>query len=76
MVTAILAMGGLSLVAAYVFAARVRSISIAEGAATPEEADRLAEIAGAISEGANAFLMREYRSWQPSCSLSRWSSGS
>ena len=53
--------GLLSLLAAAFFAWRVMRVPATAGAANQEQADRLAEIANAISEGAMAFLMREYR---------------
>ncbi len=60
-VSLILALGLLSLLVAFWFARQVSSISIEEGAASPEEVSRLKEISTAIAEGAMAFLMREYR---------------
>ncbi|MBX7155208.1 MAG: V-type H(+)-translocating pyrophosphatase [Bacteriodetes bacterium] len=57
----IIGLGVLSLLVAFFFARQVGAISIAEGAANEHEADRLKEISTAISEGAMAFLGREYR---------------
>ncbi len=47
-------------VAAY-FNMRVQSVSVEEGAASPEECARLLKIAKAIRDGAMAFLFREYK---------------
>lgn len=60
-VSLILALGILSLLVALWFARQVSSISIERGASSPEEVTKLKEISSAISEGAMAFLMREYR---------------
>lgn len=59
-IPSILGTGFLSLVAAFVFSRMVARIKVEEGAASPEEATRLNDIAGAIREGAMAFLRREY----------------
>ena len=54
-------LGILAVLAAIFFAWRVLRIPATQGAASPEEGERLAEISGAISEGAMAFLLREYQ---------------
>ena len=54
-------MGILSLLAAGYYSAQVNKIDVAERAASPEEAEKLLEIAEAIRVGAKAFLWREYR---------------
>jgi len=59
-IPAILGTGILSLVAAFVFSRLVAGVNIEQGAADPEEALRLNDIASAIREGAMAFLRREY----------------
>ena len=62
MVIALLLAAGLfSLAVALVFRQRVLAVSVEAAAASPEEASRLRDIAGAIAEGAMAFLLREYR---------------
>ena len=50
----------LSLIAAFVFSTKVRSIAI-EGAGDAKQIARLKEISEAIAEGAMAFLYREYK---------------
>ena len=60
-VALILGSGIVSLLAAAFFNMRVQSVSVTEGASSPEEASRLLKIAEAIREGAMAFLFREYR---------------
>jgi len=50
-----------SLVAAGWFSARVQSVSVEEGATSPEESERLTNISKAIRDGAMAFLFREYK---------------
>ncbi|MCS6966078.1 MAG: sodium/proton-translocating pyrophosphatase, partial [Candidatus Kapabacteria bacterium] len=60
-VSLLLAAGLLSLAVAVVFRQRVLAVSVEAGAASPEEARRLRDIADAIAEGAMAFLLREYR---------------
>jgi K(+)-stimulated pyrophosphate-energized sodium pump len=57
----LLASGLLSLGIAWVFRRRVLAISVDAEASSAEEAVRLRDIAGAIAEGAMAFLLREYR---------------
>jgi K(+)-stimulated pyrophosphate-energized sodium pump len=54
-------MGIFSLLAAWVFSQRVSKISVSEMAGSPDEAERLEEIAQAIRVGAMAFLFREYK---------------
>ena len=54
-------LGVLSLLVAAWFAWRVVSIPASQGAATPEQAEKLSQISSAIAEGAMAFLLREYR---------------
>lgn len=46
---------------AFVFSRQVHAIAVSEGAANEAEANRLKEISSAISEGAMAFLGREYK---------------
>ena len=60
-IPAIIGMGLFSLAVAGGYSSRVNKISVSEMASSPEEASRLEEIAGAIREGAMAFLFREYR---------------
>ncbi len=57
----IIGCGAASLGAALYFNARVQAVSIDQGAASPEESERLHKISNAIREGAMAFLFREYR---------------
>lgn len=57
----ILASGLFALLVAWIFTRQVLAISPTEGAANPQEASRMQEIADAIREGARAFLRREYR---------------
>lgn len=54
-------LGLLALIVAAVFRSRVLAVRIEDGAASPEEVSKLTEISTAISEGAMAFLGREYR---------------
>ncbi|GBD07475.1 Putative K(+)-stimulated pyrophosphate-energized sodium pump [bacterium HR21] len=62
MVLALLLAAGLfSIAVALAFRQRVLALSVEAGAASPEEASRLRDIAAAIAEGAMAFLLREYR---------------
>lgn len=56
----ILALGALALLVAMFYAKQVSSISISEGASSEEEVARLTTISSAISEGAMAFLRKEY----------------
>ncbi len=56
----ILALGALSLLVALYYAKQVSSISITEGASSEEEVAKLISISTAISEGAMAFLRKEY----------------
>ncbi|MDH4224602.1 MAG: V-type H(+)-translocating pyrophosphatase [Deltaproteobacteria bacterium] len=56
----IILFGLLSLLTAAFYAWRVVRVNPTQGA-TPEQAERLTEIAQAISDGAMAFLAREYR---------------
>lgn len=58
---AILVMGLFSLLVAWVFAQKVYKISVRDMASSPQEADRLEEIAQSIKVGAMAFLWREYK---------------
>ena len=58
---AIIACGVFALLVALFFAKSVRAIPIAEGAASPEEAQRISDVTSAIAEGAMAFIAREYR---------------
>lgn len=53
--------GVASLALAGYFHLRVQSVSVEQGAASPEESQKLNEIAQAIRDGAMAFLMREYK---------------
>ncbi len=57
----ILGLGLLSILAAFFFSQAVNKVKVSEEAASPEEAERLLEIAQAIRVGAMAFLFREYR---------------
>ncbi|MBK9248168.1 MAG: V-type H(+)-translocating pyrophosphatase [Ignavibacteria bacterium] len=57
----ILGLGTLSLIVAFMYSRMVSSISIEQGAESPQEVAKLKEISGAIAEGAMAFLKREYR---------------
>jgi K(+)-stimulated pyrophosphate-energized sodium pump len=57
----VIGIGVLSLLVAFFFRQRVVAIRVEDGAASAEEVSRLNEIAGAIAEGAMAFLTREYR---------------
>lgn len=50
----------LSLVAAFIYSLKVRSVAV-EGAGDAKQTARLVEISDAIAEGAMAFLYREYR---------------
>lgn len=60
-VSLILALGIVALIVAFWFARQVSSISLEQGASSPDEVSKLKEISSAIAEGAMAFLMREYR---------------
>jgi K(+)-stimulated pyrophosphate-energized sodium pump len=57
---AIFGCAALALIAAFVYSRRVLSVSVDGTGASDEVAARLREIAGAIGEGAMAFLSREY----------------
>ncbi|HEX7668628.1 MAG TPA: sodium/proton-translocating pyrophosphatase, partial [Polyangiaceae bacterium] len=50
----------LALIAAFIYSRRVLAVSIDGSGASAETTTRLKEISGAISEGAMAFLSREY----------------
>lgn len=58
---AIIACGVFALLVAVFFARSIRAIPVAEGAASPEEAQRISAVTAAIAEGAMAFIGREYR---------------
>jgi K(+)-stimulated pyrophosphate-energized sodium pump len=58
---AIFGSAALALVASFVYSRRVLAVSVDGSGASPETTARLKEISGAISEGAMAFLSKEYR---------------
>ncbi|MCS6999640.1 MAG: V-type H(+)-translocating pyrophosphatase [Bacteroidota bacterium] len=60
-IAAIIACGVFAVLIAVFFTRSIRAIPIAEGAASPEEAQRVEEVTAAIAEGAMAFIAREYR---------------
>jgi len=60
-VLVILAAGVFALLVAFAFARQVLAIAPTEGAANPQEASRMQQIADAIREGSRAFLRREYQ---------------
>ncbi len=57
----VIGIGVLALLVALIFRQRVVAVRVEDGAASAEEVTKLNEIAGAIAEGAMAFLGREYR---------------
>ncbi|MGK5095036.1 V-type H(+)-translocating pyrophosphatase [Deltaproteobacteria bacterium TL4] len=60
-VYSILGLGSLGLIIAFYYAGRVMSVSVSKGAKNAEEESRLKFIHGAISKGAMAFLMQQYK---------------
>ncbi len=60
-VLVLLGAGIFALLVAFAFARQVLAIAPTEGAANPQEASRMQQIADAIREGSRAFLRREYQ---------------